>query len=101
MIRLETKISVVHGGWVREFCKRVFPDNKCEFSHYDVVEGFAISRYIIVNIDISKELFDEAEVMVKLRSGMSLLDHINLYCRTGPDNWANINEEEEYEYFNT
>ncbi len=97
MIQLKTTISLLNIAWVEEFCNIALKEFKFEISQYDKVIEYGAERNVLIKIYTDQESFDKMDIMLSLRSGLTLLGHINIYCEHHPCFW---NKEEKYEYFN-
>ena len=98
MFELKTNISVRDTAWVQEFCNIVLKDCKFELHTYDKTVSFGIEINVLIKIYVSKEVFEEIDTILTLRSGMTLLDHVNLYCKHPPYFWNK--EKDTIEYIN-
>lgn len=96
MVTLETNIGIRDINWVQEFCDIALVKYTFKLTQYSESTGkFGIIHYVAVVIEADQTRFNEDESMVMLRTGMTLLDHINLYCEHPPHIWNTLEDKEE------
>jgi hypothetical protein len=78
---LDTEVSVSSVYRVETFLDEVLANVDYVLAHHEVKTAYGTSNKVRVIINDPNCTFADAEVMCKLRSGMTLIDHINLYCR--------------------